>query len=330
MRDNSNDFIYEGNNYFSDEENGNYINLDNLQMLEEGIDDYINKESLNNIDEENIYDINNKDKNNEEEKKDDEVFTLNNQIQTLKNLLNEKRDEIDKMNNEKNVLKLSLLQIQEEMYHKNQEFQLQINNLEEKVNTSNLIKEKYEKKNEELKNVINQLKNKNNKKLLNNYLELSSIGNTEFNRNKIMIENRNLMEEIKNLKEKQGNEINILTNVHQAEINNYQKEIESLNLKLNDLIINKPNHNLINEENSNYQLEKKIYEYKKTISNIKSDNLNLQKLVKKYKKQTEELKLVIEETEKKITQLKIDYGDIISELKNEIIILQQSKKERNK
>ena len=118
-----------------------------------------------------------------------------------------------------------------------------------------------------MKNNINQLKNNKNQHLLNNNLESSNfqtkIGNTEFNINKIMIENRNLMEEIKHLKEKQGNEINILTNVHQAEINNYQKEIESLNLKLNDLIINKPNHNLINEENSNYQLEKKIYEYKK-------------------------------------------------------------------
>ncbi len=30
MQDNNNDFIYEGNNYFSNEENGNNINIDYL------------------------------------------------------------------------------------------------------------------------------------------------------------------------------------------------------------------------------------------------------------------------------------------------------------
>ena len=87
-----------------------------------------------------------------------------------------------------------------------------------------------------MKNNINQLKNNKNQHLLNNNLELSNfqtkIGNTEFNINKIMIENRNLMKEIKFLKEKQENEMNILSKVHQIEIINYQKEIESLNLKL--------------------------------------------------------------------------------------------------
>ena len=145
------EFLYHNNNCIEDDNN---LNEDNLKMLEEGLGDLINEDLLYNEEEEK----NDYEKRKEEVDSENILLSLNNQIETLKNLLNEKREEIDKINNEKNTLKLSLLQLQEEMFSKNQEYELQIKQLEDKIKSSNLAKEEFEKKNKELNIKIKELK----------------------------------------------------------------------------------------------------------------------------------------------------------------------------
>ena len=60
---------------------------------------------------------------------------LNNQIETLENLLNEK-----------NNLKLLILQLKEESFSKNQEFKLYINQFKENIKFTNLSKEELRQK----------------------------------------------------------------------------------------------------------------------------------------------------------------------------------------
>ena len=60
---------------------------------------------------------------------------LNNQIETLEHLLNEK-----------NNFKLLILQLKEESFSKNQEFKLDINQFEENIKFTNLSKEDFKTK----------------------------------------------------------------------------------------------------------------------------------------------------------------------------------------
>ena len=248
------EFLYHNNNCIEDDNN---LNEDNLKMLEEGLGDLINEDLLYNEEEEK----NDYEKRKEEVDSENILLSLNNQIETLKNLLNEKREEIDKINNEKNTLKLSLLQLQEEMFSKNQEYELQIKQLEDKIKSSNLAKEEFEKKNKELNIKIKELKDN---LIYSEQLktELSKLKNrfeeTQLNSEKIINENNILKQEI----EEKDNEINYMKKYYQREIENFNKEIN--NLKLNNN--NKINDNLINKRNINNN-EKKIYNNKKKMNN---------------------------------------------------------------
>ena len=240
------EFLYHNNNCIEDDNN---LNEDNLKMLEEGLGDLINEDLLYNEEEEK----NDYEKRKEEVDSENILLSLNNQIETLKNLLNEKREEIDKINNEKNTLKLSLLQLQEEMFSKNQEYELQIKQLEDKIKSSNLAKEEFEKKNKELNIKIKELKDN---LIYSEQLktELSKLKNrfeeTQLNSEKIINENNILKQEI----EEKDNEINYMKKYYQREIENFNKEIN--NLKLNNN--NKINDNLINKRNINNNEKKNL------------------------------------------------------------------------
>ena len=297
------EFLYHNNNCIEDDNN---LNEDNLKMLEEGLGDLINEDLLYNEEEEK----NDYEKRKEEVDSENILLSLNNQIETLKNLLNEKREEIDKINNEKNTLKLSLLQLQEEMFSKNQEYKLEIKQLEDKIKASNLEKEEYEKKNKELNIKIKELKDN---LIYSEQLktELSKLKNrfeeTQLNSEKIINENNILKQEI----EQKDNEINYMKKYYQREIENFNKEIN--NLKLNNN--NKINDNLINKRIINNNNEKKIYNYEKTMSNYNIENINLKKLVQKFKEENEEKESIIEGKNKKIEKLKLEYEERINNLK---------------
>ena len=322
---------YNNNNYYEEEN----LNEENLKILEKELDDYLkDDELLYNNEEHKQMDISDDNK----EENEETLISLNNQIETLKNLLNDKRDEIHKINNEKNNLKLSLLQIQEEMVSKNQEYQIQISQMEEKANNAILSKEDSEKENKDLNEKLNILKNNKDSKQMNEEFKSvisklkSKMEENELNINKFIIENTNLRKENEYLKEKYENEVNTLKKNHKKEIENYQKEINNLNLKLND-IFNDLSHNIYNKnKKNNLQLENKIHYYEKEINIFNTEQYNLESIIQKYKKENEEQKSIIQLKDKKLEKLELDYQDTmntLNDLKNKIVFLEQNEEERD-
>ena len=283
----------EFNNFFYNNNYRNSINMNNLQKFDLGINNLIKGHQQN-------------------EKQNNK----NSKYDRYDNLLNQKGDEINKLNNDKNNFKPSSIQLQIKTNLKNEKLNLQLSNMNDKV----IIKKNNENENTNL----NDSNNLQNSFLIKNGFEKElsklkmKIEETEINSNRVIFENKTLKKEIQNLKDKQENDMNILKQFHQKEIQKFKEQIENLNKKINNTNSNIHKYNKFNIEEiiSNPNLENKINEYEQMINNYNEENYSLQKIIQNLQKENKNKDLVIQNKEEIIEKLKINYEEIINDLKN--------------
>ena len=204
-----------------------------------------------------------------------------------------KNNELKKYLTIDNIVDFTQLKMEAEQYRKELVLsQALVNSLKSEIEQLN--KEKEETKNNYNKNIIkyninenydeeNNKKNKINKMNMNNYYNNNDDVNNQENNNLIMSENISL----KTTLNSQAQLIKELMDENQ----NLKKLVDEATIKLNDVITNK-NENKLNNENLNYELNSKINEIKQYedkfiyfneyISIIKSIFMNFQETLPKF------------------------------------------------
>ena len=247
------------------------------------------------------------------------ILKYEEQLLQKNNKINELNSLITKLN-----FKLDSLQNENEKYqNENKNLNYKIIELNQKLNSFNDLNDLNEK--------INSL-NENNKSIENLYkLELNKLQNllneSEISNTKILFENKFLKNKLDSLNEENENEISIMNNLHQKEVSNYLKSINSLTSQLNDYIqINQ--NNLLNNTNTNkdFGINKEeflaqISEYEKKIRKYDDENFYLKKEIKKLQDENEENQIIINNKEQYLEKLKEDfqnsYNLYINNLKQE-------------
>jgi len=310
------------NNEFNNEDNG---------VIEEENNDKEIIEKQNELITQLKIDLEKNKKANEEEKLNFDVFfkentELKNSILKYEEQLLQKNNKINELNSliTKLNFKLDSLQNENEKYqNENKNLNYKIIELNQKLNSFNDLSELNEK--------INSL-NENNKSIENLYkLELNKLQNllneSEISNTKILFENKFLKNKLDSLNEENDNEISIINNLHQKEVSNYLKSINSLTSQLNDYIqINQ--NNLLNNTNTNkdFGINKEeflaqISEYEKKIRKYDDENFYLKKEIKKLQDENEENQIIINNKEQYLEKLKEDfqnsYNLYINNLKQE-------------
>ena len=290
--------------------------------------------------------------------KDYSTNSLKNQINQLKQLLNNKNSEIEKINGENINLKLKLLKKEKDLLDK-----------ENNLNTLNTNFKNLEIKNKDLDKKYSLLQDTNqnlnmqiieltqklssNEKLMED-LKINSGQNNELSKyelslkrlynltdeleiknNKITFDNKALSSKLEDLKKEMLNEKKILKNIYTLQIDNLNKNINSLNIKVSELLTEK--NKLISEKNLKFKSNSEIFSKTEILRNFDDlvqkirkydeENFQLKKQNQKYFNDLQEMKLISDGKDKIIGRLRNEYYLMNNNINKETYInkLQQEK-----
>ena len=333
-------YINSLNNENINEEN---FDLENMKMLNEGLDELIsnNQQSENNENEINNISNNEIELNN----KDEFLSSLRDEKEELLNSLNEKNIEYERLNEENEQIKNSFMKKEKELLNIKNEYaklKLELEQLKNKTEHLELIYNKSEKEKKNLKFENIELSQKI-ESLNSNYKIFEKIQNEESNNSKenvfkvevlkiqnkydeatvenskIQFEKKSLEIKIKNILKEKENEISIINDLHDEEIKKLNKTILNLQEKIKELYQISNQKIVIRQNNSksNYRLLNKVKEYERKIQKLSNENFDLKKEIAKTYSKCDELNLLNENKDKVIEKLSIDFQDTINKLNNE-------------
>ena len=338
------------------------LNVLNLKLYDEEKNNNFNDENLqkrNNIienskeEKDNIQNYENEDEFNRDEELS-KIDLLSNQLKYLNDMLTEKTTDVEKLKKEKKMLNEQIIKIKEEIIIKDNEIKIlksQLINKDEILTKIKKENENLERKNKELNNKIKlndnlkeiYFKNKNNNINQNEFLkneyelkikysELQCIlEETKEKNSKIEFDNKALKMQIESLKEDKENEMKLFKKVQEKEkerydqiIGNLNKQINEMNIKINENKINNNIENKSKNKNNNDNLLNQISNYEIKLRLNGEENFNLKKENQKLKKQIGELKIIKEGNEEIIQKINTDYENIINELKDKVSFYEQN------
>ena len=333
-------YINSLNNENINEEN---FDLENMKMLNEGLDELISNNQLSENNEKEINNISNNEI--ELDNKDEFLSSLRDEKEELLNSLNEKNIEYERLNEENEQIKSSFMKKEKELLNIKNEYaklKLELEQLKNKTEHLELIYNKSEKEKKNLKFENIELSQKI-ESLNSNYKIFEKIQNEESNNSKenvfkvevlkiqnkydeatvenskIQFEKKSLEIKIKNILKEKENEISIINELHDEEIKKLNKTILNLQEKLKELYQISNQKIVIRQNNSksNYRLLNKVKEYERKIQKLSNENFDLKKEIAKTYSKCDELNLLNENKDKVIEKLSIDFQDTINKLNNE-------------
>ena len=276
------------------------------------------------------------------------TITLKNQINQLKQLLDNKNTELEKITSENSNLKSQLLKKEKDLLEKENNLNTlntNFKNLETKNKDLNKNYSLLQDTNKNLNTQIIELTQKltSNQKLLE---DLKSVNNQndpqskyestfkklynltdelEIKNNKLIFDNKALSSKLEDFKKDMLNEKKILKNIYTFQIDNLNKSINSLNIKISELLAEK--NKLISEQNLKFKKNSEIFpkneilrnfdELVKKIRKYDEENFMLKKLNQKYQNDLEEIKLISEGKDQIIEKLRNEYCSMSSNINNE-------------
>ena len=263
--------------------------------------------------------------------------TLQSQITTFEQIIEEKDREIEKLRNEnKNNIsiqkqaeamnsdnkvdkiskKLDLIKVRNDILTKNLKDKEQ-----EIVNLNNIILEYKQKitSNEQSSNFMNEIKknirDENTVKQIEKYeIELNKVKNSldesEIKNMKLVFENNILVGKIQNMEIEKNEEIKIIESLHQKQIDNYNKSIEQLNQKITELVKERESNqnNIINKDkyiNKN-DIINELNKKQDKIRKLDEDNFKLKKDIQQMINKNEELTIIIKNKDLIIERLETE------------------------
>ena len=333
-------YINSLNNENINEEN---FDLENMKMLNEGLDELISNNQLSENNEKEINNISNNEI--ELDNKDEFLSSLRDEKEELLNSLNEKNIEYERLNEENEQIKSSFMKKEKELLNIKNEYaklKLELEQLKNKTEHLELIYNKSEKEKKNLKFENIELSQKI-ESLNSNYKIFEKIQNEESNNSKenvfkvevlkiqnkydeatvenskIQFEKKSLEIKIKNILKEKENEISIINDLHDEEIKKLNKTILNLQEKIKELYQISNQKIVIRQNNSksNYRLLNKVKEYERKIQKLSNENFDLKKEIAKTYSKCDELNLLNENKDKVIEKLSIDFQDTINKLNNE-------------
>ena len=288
-------YINSLNNENNNDEN---FDLENMRMLNEGLDELV---SNNQLSENNEKEINNISNNQIElDNKDEFLSSLRDEKEELLNSLNEKNLEYERLNEENEQLKNTFMKKEKELLNIKNEYaklKLELEQLKNKNEHLELIYNKTEKEKKNLKFENIELSQKI-ESLNSNYKIVEKIQNEESNNSKenvfkvevlkiqnqydevivenskIQFEKKSLEIKINNILKEKENEISIINELHDEEIKKLNKTILNLQEKIKELY-QVSNQKIVirqNDSKSNYRLLNKVKEYERKIKQLENEN----------------------------------------------------------
>ena len=333
-------YINSLNNENNNDEN---FDLENMRMLNEGLDELVSNNQLSENNEKEINNISNNEI--ELDNKDEFLSSLRDEKEELLNSLNEKNLEYERLNEENEQIKNSFMKKEKELLNIKNEYaklKLELEQLKNKTEHLELIYNKSEKEKKNLKFENIELSQKI-ESLNSNYKIFEKIQNEESNNSKenvfkvevlkiqnkydeatvenskIQFEKKSLEMRVKNILKEKENEISIINDLHDEEIKKLNKTILNLQEKIKELYQISNQKIVIRQNNSksNYRLLNKVKEYERKIQKLSNENFDLKKEIAKTYSKCDELNLLNENKDKVIEKLSIDFQDTINKLNNE-------------